>query len=137
LYGGKADRTGAQDPPSDEQGTPPSLAWGPLLGLTCWLAGVLRALNVLFLIRLLLFASSNFTASTPALYLGVSPLLTTLFALALVSAFLTVGVVVFAILAWWGRFWSAGRRVHYTLVALAALAFAWELLNWNLLGFRA
>ena len=37
---------------------------------------------------------------------GVPPLLTTLFALALVSAVLTVGVVVSAILAWWGRFWS-------------------------------
>jgi hypothetical protein len=32
--------------------------------------------------------------------------------------------------------WSAGRCVHYTLVALAALAFAWELVYWNLLGFR-
>jgi hypothetical protein len=38
---------------------------------------------------------------------------------------------------WRGYFWSAGRRVHYTLVALAALAFAWELVYWNLLGFRA
>jgi hypothetical protein len=36
-----------------------------------------------------------------------------------------------------GRFWSVGRRVHYTLVTLAALAFAWELVYWNLLGFRA
>ncbi len=59
-----------------------------------------------------------------------------LFALALVSAVLTVSVVVFAILAWRGRFWSARRRVHYTLVTLAALAFAWELVYWNLLGFR-
>jgi hypothetical protein len=29
------------------------------------------------------------------------------------------------------------RRVHYTLVALAQLSFAWELVYWNLLGFRA
>jgi hypothetical protein len=92
--------------------------------LASWLAGVLCALNVLFLIGL-------------SFLHGVPPMLTTLFALALVSAVLTVGSVVGTILAWWGRFWSVGRRVHYTLVTLAALAFAWELVYWNLLGFRA
>jgi hypothetical protein len=35
-----------------------------------------------------------------------------------------------------GRFWSVGRRVHYSLVALAALALTWQLVYWNLLGFR-
>ena len=76
------------------------------------------------------------SASYPVIFRGVPPLLTTLFALALVSAVLTVGSVVGTILVWWGHFWSAGWRVHYTLVALAALAFAWELVYWNLLGFR-
>ena len=130
--GPKADRAGAQTPPPDEQGKPPLSRWGLLPLLTSWLAGVLCVLNVLFLIGLVL------TVSNPVnLAFGVPPLLTTLFALALVSAVLTVGVVVSTILAWWGHFWSAGRRVHYTLVALAALAFAWELVYWNLLGFRA
>lgn len=98
--------------------------------LASWLAGVLCALNVLLLIGL-------GTVSKPDYLSGVPPLLTTVFILALVSAFLTVGSVVGSILAWWGRFWSTGRRIHYTLVALAALAFAGELLYWNLLGFRA
>jgi hypothetical protein len=70
------------------------------------------------------------------LVFGATPLLTAVFILALVSAFLTMGVVVCTFLAWWGRFWSTGWRVHYTLVALAALAFVWELAYWNLLGFR-
>jgi hypothetical protein len=65
------------------------------------------------------------------------PCRTTVFVLAFVSVVLTVGVVVSAILTWWGRFWNVGRRIHYTLVALAALAFAWELLYWNLLVLRA
>ena len=30
-----------------------------------------------------------------------------------------------------------GWRVHYTLVALATLAFAWEQIYWNLLGMAA
>ena len=130
--GRKADLQGAQAPPPAEQGKPPGKRMGLLPVLASWLAGVLCALNVLFLIGLGLIVSNQ-----ADLAFGVTPLLTTLFALALVSAILTVGVVVFTILAWWGRFWSAGRRVHYSLVALAALAFAWELLYWNLLGFRA
>ena len=109
---------------------------GLLPVLASWLAGVLCALNVLFLIGVALFLIGQVTVSKPGYLLGVPPLLTTLFALALVSAVLTVGSVVGTILAWWGRFWSVGRRVHYTLVALAALAFAWELVYWNLLGFR-
>ncbi len=114
-----------QAQPSTEQGKPPLQRLGHLPFLASWLAGVLCALNVLFLIGLLNLA------------FGVPPTLTALFALALISAILTVGVVISAILAWWGRFWSTGRRVHYTLVALAALLFAWELVYWNLLGFRA
>jgi uncharacterized membrane protein YuzA (DUF378 family) len=100
--------------------------------LASWSAGVLCALNVLCL-----GLGPSSTSNLTDLVFGVTPLLTTLFALALISAFLTVGVTVFALLAWWRRFWSVGRRVHYTLVALAALAFAWELVYWNLLGFRA
>ncbi len=129
--GRKADREGSQTPSPDEQGKPPLSRWGMLPHLASWLVGVLCALNVLFLIGLAL------TASNPALVHGVPPLLTPLFALALVSAVLTVGSVVGTSLSWWGRFWSVGRRVHYTLVTLAALAFAWELVYWNLLGFRA
>jgi CubicO group peptidase (beta-lactamase class C family) len=131
-FGRKADREGSLTPPPDEQGKLPGKHRGILPLLTSWLAGVLCVLNVLFLIGLVL------TVSNPLnLAFGVPPTLTALFALALVSAALTVGMVISTILAWWGRFWSAGRRVHYTLVALAALAFAWELVYWNLLGFRA
>jgi hypothetical protein len=135
--GRKADLEGAQTQPQEKPGKPPFSRWDFLPVLTSWLAGVLCALNVLFLLGIVLFLLEQVTVSKAGFLLGVPPLLTTLFALALVSAVLTVGVVVSSILAWWGRFWSVGRRVHYTLVALAALAFAWELLYWNLLGFRA
>jgi len=97
---------------------------------------VLCALDVLLVIGLLLFLFEQLTGSPPDYYSGVPPLLTAVFILALVSAVLTVGVVVCAGLSWWGRFWSVGRRVHYSLVALAALALTWQLVYWNLLGFR-
>jgi CubicO group peptidase (beta-lactamase class C family) len=129
--GQHGDPEGVQTQPSTEQGKPPlKRRAGPFL--ISWLAGVLCALNVLFLIGLLLTISNLLN-----LAFGVPPTLAALFALALVCAALTVAVVISTILAWWGRFWSAGRRIHYTLVALAALAFTWELVYWNLLGFRA
>lgn len=37
------------------------------------------------------------------------------------------------VVTWRGRYWTPGRRVHYTLVVLAALVFAWWLNYWNLL----
>jgi hypothetical protein len=130
-FGQHMDPEGLQTQPSTEQRKPPlKRRAGPLLA--SWLAGVLCALNMLFLIGL------GFIVSNPLnLRYGVSPTLTALFALAFVIAALTVGVVISTILTWWGHFWSVGRRVHYTLVALAALLFAWELVYWNLLGFRA
>jgi CubicO group peptidase (beta-lactamase class C family) len=102
-----------------------------------WLAWVLCALNVLLVIGLLLFLIEQLTASPPDYYSGVPPLLTAVFILALVSAGLSVGVVVCAILVWRGRVFSVAWRIHYSLVALAALALTWQLIYWNLLGFRA
>jgi len=40
------------------------------------------------------------------------------------------------VLAWWRRLWSLLARLHYTAVALAAVAFTWFLGTWSLLGFR-
>ncbi len=128
----KAALEGTQTSSSDEQGKPPLKRWGIFPLLTSWLAGVLCLLNVLFLIGLVPILSNPMNV-----LFGVSPLLTTLFTLAFVCAFMTVGSVVGAILAWWGRFWSVEQCVHSSLVTLAALAFTWELLYWNLLGFRA
>ncbi len=131
-FGRKVDLEGSQTQQSHEQGKHPGKRMGIRPFLASWLAGVLCALNVLFLIGLQLTISNPLNIA-----FGVPPILTTLFVLALVSAVLTVSVLISTILVWWGHFWSVGRRVHYTLVALAALAFAWELVYWNLLGIRA
>ena len=40
-----------------------------------------------------------------------------------------------AVLAWKDRYWGVVGRVHYTLVALAAVVFVRFLNNWNLIGF--
>jgi len=44
-----------------------------------------------------------------------------------------VALLIFTILAWKDHYWGTARRIHYTLVTLAAVTFLWFLLNWNLL----
>lgn len=59
-----------------------------------------------------------------------------LLGLGVVSVVLTIGALGYAVWAWKDRIWSAAFRVYYTAVAVAAVAFAWFLNYWNLLGWR-
>lgn len=65
---------------------------------------------------------------------GIPPLLQAALTLARVAALLTIGLVVFAVVAWIKRYFSVWGRLHYTLVALAALATSWWLWYWKVLG---
>ncbi|MBV6449443.1 MAG: D-aminopeptidase [Anaerolineales bacterium] len=56
--------------------------------------------------------------------------------LGVLSAVLTVAALVYAVLAWKDRYWSAAFRIYFTLVTVAAVAFVWFLNQWNLLGWR-
>ena len=56
--------------------------------------------------------------------------------LGVLSALLTVGALVYAVLAWKDRYWGVVFRIYYTLVTIAAVAFVWFLNFWNLLGWR-
>jgi CubicO group peptidase (beta-lactamase class C family) len=65
------------------------------------------------------------------------PMLTTIaLGLGVVSAALTVGALVYTVLAWKNRYWGIATRVYYTLVTVAAVAFVWFLNYWNMLGWR-
>jgi hypothetical protein len=50
-----------------------------------------------------------------------------------VIAVLTLSVTPLAIIAWWKGWWSRIGRLHYTLIALAGLAFTWFLAYWSVL----
>ena len=54
----------------------------------------------------------------------------------MLAAVLTVGALVYTVLAWKDRLWGLAGRVHYTLVTVAAVAFVWFLNYWNQLGWR-
>ena len=71
--------------------------------------------------------------SDPNIVFGYPPELTYLLVIPVLTAVLAAGLVVFTILAWKNRYWRLAGRIHYTLVTLAALAFAWFLNYWNFL----
>jgi hypothetical protein len=56
--------------------------------------------------------------------------------LGVLGAVLTVGALLYSVVAWKRSYWGIAARVHYTLVTVAALAFVWFLNYWNLLGWR-
>lgn len=98
--------------------------------LARWLTGVISALNILFFVGLLIAASNQ-----TAFVYGVPPLAVASMVIALATTALTIGSVLFTMLAWKGRYWSLVGRVHYTVVTISMLVFIWWLNNWNLLGF--
>ena len=95
------------------------------LRLARWLAVLVSALYLVFFIVQVLIS----VQVTPA----GAPILNALLALPVLAIVLTIGLVVFTVLAWKDRYWNAWGRLHYTLVTLAALAFIPFLHYWNLL----
>ena len=67
---------------------------------------------------------------------GVSPLAAAMLGVLLCGAIVGLATPVFALLAWKDGYWSPLGRIHYTVLAVATLAFVWWLNYWNLLGFR-
>ena len=96
------------------------------------LAALVVVLNLIFLIGLGIRMVQAFMGAfnaTPAYFVA-------LLVIPLLTAILTIGLLVFTVLAWKDRHLSAVGRVHYSLMTLAALAFTWFVNYWNLLGFR-
>jgi len=56
--------------------------------------------------------------------------------LGVLVALLTVGALVYTVLAWKNSYWGTAFRAYYTLVTISAVAFVWFLNQWNLLGWR-
>ncbi|WP_245648129.1 serine hydrolase domain-containing protein [Paenibacillus borealis] len=67
---------------------------------------------------------------------GISPLLTLSLVMPVILVGLTLALLVSAILVWKKKYWTAFKRVHYTLVALSAVAMTLFFYYWNLLGWQ-
>jgi hypothetical protein len=100
-------------------------------GAAAWIILGISVLNLLFVVGIvLMFSSLGFPR------FGVSLVYRIVLGLGVLSAVLTLGAVVCAVLAWKNRYWGMAGRGYYTLVTVAAVAFVWFLNYWNLLGWR-
>ena len=84
----------------------------------------------------LLFVIATVLSFNPVPVFGVSLIYNIVLGLGVLTAVLTVGALIYSVLAWNRSYWGIASRVHYTLVTLAAVAFVWFLNYWNLLGWR-
>jgi len=94
-----------------------------------WIILVICILN-------LLFVAGMFLWNNPFPSLGIPLQFQVVLGLGVLSTLLTVGALVYTVLAWKARYWGIAYRVYYTLVTIAAIAFVWFLNYWNLLGWR-
>ena len=84
----------------------------------------------------LLFVVGTMLWFNPVPVFGIATAYKLVLGLGVLSAALTVAAVLAAAAAWKNRYWRIATRVHYSVVAVAALAFLWFLNYWNLLGWR-
>jgi CubicO group peptidase (beta-lactamase class C family) len=84
----------------------------------------------------LLFVVGTYLWGDPTPRFGVSMTYKIVLGLGVLAAVLTVGALVYTVLAWRNSFWGIAARAYYTLVTVAAVAFVWFLNYWNLLGWR-
>ena len=60
----------------------------------------------------------------------------TVLTLPIILVALALTITIYAIIAWQKNYWGLGGRIHYTLLAAAALVNSWVLYYWNLIGYR-
>jgi len=94
--------------------------------------GLLGALNLAFLVAFVsIFAAglNDIAFATPKGLYGV-------LTLPLIGLAFTALAVVLAVRVWREKYWTRGSRLLHTAGVVAAIAFAWFLNYWNLLGYR-
>jgi CubicO group peptidase (beta-lactamase class C family) len=96
-----------------------------------WSAAATGGLYLLFVVLLVMIL-----ADSSVIEYQMAPLLIAMLSVGVAAAIMTLGVLVQAILAWRNGYWRLATRLHYSLVALAYVALAWQLNHWNLLGFH-
>jgi CubicO group peptidase (beta-lactamase class C family) len=101
-------------------------------GAPCWIILGISLLNLIFLVGMVW----GVMFGTPNILLAPSLFIEIVLGLGVLSAVLTVGALVYAVLAWKNSYWGSVARSYYTLVTVAAVAFVWFMNYWNLLGWR-
>jgi len=89
-------------------------------------------LNLLFVIGIALW----FRPMHPSELHSIPRIVEIVMGLGVLAAVLTIGALVYTVLAWKNRYWGVAYRAYYTLVTIAAVAIVWFLHYWNWLGWR-
>jgi CubicO group peptidase (beta-lactamase class C family) len=101
--------------------------------LAQFLAVLVSACNLVFLIGMgLVFFRTDYWQ----LFFGLPRVAMVLLCIPPITAGLTLGLLLFTVLAWKNKYYSLIGRLHYSLITVAAVAFILFLNYWNLLGFR-
>ena len=90
------------------------------------------------LLAVLLLVGMAAVLSSPATTLGfgASPLIVGVLTLPILVSVLSAGVLVYAVVAWRRGYWGLFGRLHYTLVALSAVALVALFGYYNLIGYQ-
>ncbi|HEY84961.1 MAG TPA: alpha/beta fold hydrolase [Chloroflexi bacterium] len=107
--------------------------WGWAAWLLVWTLGALSSLFLLGIVALII-VEGFINENEIQLLLGVPRVWGPLFALPLLVAGLSAGVVIFALLSWKGRYWSIWKRLYYSLLALAAISLVIVFFNWGVIA---
>lgn len=91
----------------------------------------IASLNLIFIIGFVL-ASSHPNGLT----YGVPKIITILLTIPIITAALTLGLIMFTILSWNNQDWSLWQRLDYSLISIASITFTFWLRYWNLWGFK-
>ncbi|MCL4300336.1 MAG: alpha/beta fold hydrolase [Anaerolineae bacterium] len=102
----------------------------PVTWAAVGLVVLMGSISLLFLAGLALLI---FSSDLSTLLVGVPKAAAPLFVVPPLLLLLAAAIVVVAIILWVKGYWSAWRRVYYTLLALAALALAGVLGQWEML----
>jgi CubicO group peptidase (beta-lactamase class C family) len=95
------------------------------------IAWFVALINLAFVLGFVTLASDS-----AALIEGSTGGLSFVLTFGVLGALLTVGVAVYAVLAWKNGLWTRWGRVRYTAFATCAVAFVLVLNYWNLIGWR-
>ena len=96
------------------------------------LAALVSLLTLVFVVAVTVILSS----AGDEIFYGFPSSLTAALMLPILTSILTLGVAVYAVIAWKNGYWTRFRRVHYTLFAIFAVGLVWFFWFWNVLGVQ-
>ncbi len=112
----------------------PSAPLPTLAHFAPWVAALNGVLLLGFMLILTILLLTNAQDLGTILLLGVPTEWSGLFALPLISAFLTIIMLISSVQAWLTRSWSTVKRSYFTLLTLAALGCVIILSAWGMVG---